>query len=564
MMYDIETGFDPSIMQAFRQGKAKDVLKDTIYGFREHSTDKDFHFLIGLCMLQMGYYEEALAAFRKSQSNDQTGSRRADVFAAYVLLMAQKDDVAKETLSRIPLDNLTPSETVAIMSIKSSLGMDMKRELHHIIAESDFASEADRLALSTFAFKYAGMNREASETARAMSLSVFKDIPSYLYVAEEIYKLHMENEADELLGHVHAKATELSGEDFLAFIKSCYACSYYSRLDWDCRRLIWEVARKDIPEHHNEVWAEAVARLHCMEFERLSSKGKKRKAHSLIAKMRRLPETEQVLLYLVTYDIARFDEADKPRLKEMMEKLIGFNQTNLRYRKLYCDFLRVTGYLSLSDDVAKATVSMRKKQEADEFTLVKAFHSFYMPRPCMMTGMPVHGKDDGGGCPVCFGAGEHPIVRAIGFGHTPSNIFTDNMESHIIEPNEAMLRDLVRWQPMNVASPLIARYLHTLGAYMSSRAYPDVLVPGQTYIYLSLKPQAKERLLSEGYSLLQIDPYEVAMDVKGIEDADGKEISDNTLPLSAKDFTVEIIHAISSQEDLDAPLPFPEPESYSG
>ena len=109
---------------------------------------------------------------------------------------------------------------------------------------------------------------------------------------------------------------------------------------------------------------------------------------------------------------------------------------------------------------------------------------------------------------------------------------------------------------MNVPSTIVGKYLHSLGAYMSANDYPDVLVPGQTYIFIQMKTETYKRLAKEGYSLSQIDPLWVATNVTRkrkeltIFSDEDKEFSDDAIPVTANDFIVEVIHAISSENDL--------------
>ena len=99
-----------------------------------------------------------------------------------------------------------------------------------------------------------------------------------------------------------------------------------------------------------------------------------------------------------------------------------------------------------------------------------------------------------------------PIIKTIAFGHSPNEIFTDEMIKRRIEVNEKTLKEIVNWQPMNVPSKLVGNYLHSLGAYTTTHDFPKVLVPGQTYIFIQLKTESYKRLAKQGFSLEQIDP----------------------------------------------------------
>lgn len=545
-----DKSYSPEIMQAFADNRAKDILQKYIYDYREHAHDSSFHFLVGMALMHMGYYEEAHVAFMRTQKEETTASHRGDVFDSLVMLMAQRDNEAKEKLATIPLSELTTKEIIAVMSIKNKLELPMAEELDAVL-NAPFNTEADRLVMSLLAFKYAFFEKAASIMAKSINETLFKDFATFLYVVKEIYKLHMVDEADDLLRNVNVRLISNDPQKFKEYIRTCYACGYYTRMDANRRMSLLGHARKRHSEGTDADWEEILSILFCMEYDRREKSCPSKKG-KIVKKMKRLRDkSEQVLLYISTYDFEHYSAEKALEVKENLERLISLNQTNLRYRKLYCDLLTVMGHLRLADEVTKATVAMRKKQEADEFALISTFRSFYMPKVCMLSGMPVHEHDNGEDCPICFGSGSQPIIRSIGAGHSPSSIFTDNLESHVIEPNEAMLKDLVNWQPMNIASPIVGKYLLSLGAYMSTRKYPDVLVPGQTYLYLSLKSEAERRLLKEGYSLLQVDPFAVVNANKGATPTTaGKSLK--TIPVSAKDFVLEIIHAISPEGELNS------------
>lgn len=566
-MYPITNSatYPPEVIKAFQEGRAKDILNKYLYSFRSHTEDEAFHVLMGLCMYKMGYYEEAHAAFVKAQKVAPEGSHKGDVLDALVMLMAQREEEATEKLKNIPLKELNINEVITVMSIKNKLGLPMEDELL-IAVQHVFPTKADCMVMGVFAYKYAFGESElfedmASVCANELYPYMFQDFKTYLYAVTEIYKLHMQDEADTLLARVPIEDTNDNEADmFLDYIKTCYACGYYNRMTDEQRKVLFNIAGRRHRKAVREKWRENLSRLYCMEYDRIEKTDKEQEKMALIRKMKSLhTKSEQVLLYISTYDFEHFQQEKWDKIRHNVEKLITLNQTNIRYRKLYCDLLKVMGFLRQSDEVALATIDMRKKEEYEEFSLVSSFRSFYIPKTCMMKYMPVHEHDDGKDCPICFGSGSHPIIRAIGTGYYDSPIFTENFEKKVIQPNEAMLKDLVNWQPMNVSSPIVGKFLLSQGAYISPREYPDVLVPGQTYLYLSLKPEAEQRLKAEGYSRLQIDPFLVAADPT-VDGGEGKEITD--IPVSADDFNLEIVHAISPQHELDNAPSMPMPEQY--
>ena len=501
-------------------------------------------------MLRMGYLHEAFIAFEKSGQCG--GGRKADVFSAYALFSAQRDNEAVERLLDISPFEMTPAETVAAMSLRCSLGLPVKEELHRVM-EAEYSCDADRLVMSIFAYCYANDKEKAVSEVSCLEPDMFKDYHTYLMVSGEIYKLGLTEASDGLL----ASPPSSEPQKFMDYLNAAYATGYYSRLDDSGRAALWQVPEAFIAEKKGpkRKWRKCLASLCCMEYDRAEAGSDESLMKKMYDQLASFPEEEKETLYLAAYSLRHFEEADKSLLKKRLERLVKISQNNVRYRKMYSDFLRAMGLLKASDDVARATVALRRKEEKDEFRLLQAFHNFYCPDICMLSSGENSDEHRRKNCPVCFGSGFQPIIRSIGFGHSPADIFTENMEKRFIEANEDMLKRLFDWQPMNVSSPIVNRYLHSLGAYMSSRPYPDVLVPGQTYIYLQMKTSAYKRLASEGYSLTQIDPLLSAMNAAhprkelSIFSENGRELSaGDTLPVSAEDFVIEIIHAISPQD----------------
>ena len=369
-------------MQAFREGRAKDILSKYLYDYRNQTENENFHFLIGLCMYQLGYYEEAHIAFRRSQKEAKTESRRGDIFDALVLLMAQKDEEAAAVLAGISLADMTVNEIVTAMVIKNKLRLPVAEEYQRVI-NSEFQCDGDRLIMYLFAAKYADHETEATELAKGLTADLFQDFQTYMYVVEEVYKLHMVAETDYLLDEIEPEEFADDAARFGAYINTCYAVGYYNRTSEPRRvELLGNVARR-YKASPNE-WHGNISKLYCMEYDRLEQQAPYKKG-DIVEMMRSLDDkTEQVLLYITTYDIEHFDTGIAEQVRQNLEKLITSDQTNRRYRKLYCDLLIIMGCLHQADEVTKATLNMRKREENEEFSLLYSFHSFYMPQSCML------------------------------------------------------------------------------------------------------------------------------------------------------------------------------------
>lgn len=544
--------YSKEIQEAFQLGKALTVFKRYIYGFRDNARNPDFHFLIGMCMLYTGHYNEARTAFTRALKDGAGDNAR--VFLSYTCYRAQHDEEARGAALAIDAGKLSPATALALMAIKSSYGMPVNVELSRVI-DGDYPSDADRYTAEVIAYKYAKMEEDALFAIEKLEPSIFNSMSSFSFVVKDMYRLGFKDKAGVLLNKVVPDV--LTPEDLLKYIKTSYAISAF--FDEDEVAHIFGIIQRQKEEtgdngrrKYKELWKECKIRLLSQMVEWKKREGKD--VSDEIARIRQYKtDFEQKYLCLAEYALSHYDEADKAELKDDIERLIKIDQENLYYRKLYYEFLCNHGFLKQADEVAKATLQLKKRKEKEEHELIHKFWSFYEDRPCLLTGYPVHKEHDGKFCPLCFGSGKRPIVKMISFGHSMNPIYTDNMESHVILPNESLLRDMVTWQPMDVESPLVSRYLHSLGAYMADDKVVDVLTAGETYIFITLKEEAKERLKKEGYSLWQVDPVEAYSFAKNSNvsgwSKDGREYANDAL--SANDFIVEVIHAISGSEELE-------------
>lgn len=532
----------------FKDKTPEEVLYKYIYDYRDNVYNSDYHFIIGLALLKMGYLQEANIAFSKAIENDSTNMRN-HIFYLVSLVEAQKYTEAIEYLKNINIKKLNLSELVVLMEIKERLGLPNFKELQ--LAEK-IANESniDDKILMIFAYSFAGEKENAQQAITIINPQEIKDFDSFIYITKEIYKL---KNIDKPFIYSFVNRFDLKRvreKDFVSYLKMLFGIQYYQSLPREERKNITKTIYRrfgrnkeilsqinamnyDIAELENNLLEKEVA---ISNFNKINNKNK---------------NIEQTILYLVMNSFKKFESANKKILKKRIEKLISLDQENIKYRKYYFEFLRHLGLLEQAKVLSEATLEMKKQKEKREFELIKKFHDYYDSQFCLFYENPKHEKET---CPLCFGTGYKPIIKTIAFGHSPQEIFTDNMEKRIIEVDENTLKEIVCWQPMNIPSPIVGSYLRSLGAYSTSHEFPDVLVQGQTYIFLKLKTEAYERLAGEGYSLEQIDPLaKVFMGINKINFAKGNKLfsqEDKTLQsniVSANDFVLEIIHAIGKE-----------------
>ena len=558
--------YDAKVLSMLKENKVNELLNQQLYNYRDKVEDASFHFLIGMCWLKKGMYHEAFIAFEKAQSLMGSKSYKGEIFKALTLYYAQKDQEAQTILGNIPLKELSVYEKLAFMSLSNSYGVDCSELLDDVL-NADYPSEADKIVMSVFAFVYSKHGNKANALALKLKPQMFKNMEAYLNTISELYKIRMRRFTIKKLIENVCKASvlaKLTSDEFMMLLKLISATKLnelviYTHLETaiqtriNCEKGNAQSSWQDV---YTQFWSVALSMAESIPDEHWKA--------NILSKVKKAKyKNEQALLILVTEEMKNVSEgkANIPSLKKRIEKLISFDQHNIHYRKIYADLAMLLGKHDAADEIAKATIAMRKTEETAEYELLRAFYNFYGHSLCMFHDKEGHikafndldEKFDGEKCPWCFNSGYTPIIKTIGFAHSPASIFTEGtVEKKRIEVDEQTLQKMVDWCPMNVPSPLLNRYLHKLGAYMSPYDYPDVLVSGQTYIFIQLKTEAYKRLAQEGYSLSQIDPVWVASNSAKsarkelqIFSKEDKDIPADVYPITAKDLVVDVIHVVN-------------------
>ena len=120
--------FNHDDYKKFKNKTPEEVLYKYIYDYRDNAYNADYHFVIGLALLKMGYLQEANIAFSKAIENDSINMRN-HIFYLVSLVEAQKYTEAIEYLKNINIKKLNLSELVVLLEIKERLGLPNFKEL---------------------------------------------------------------------------------------------------------------------------------------------------------------------------------------------------------------------------------------------------------------------------------------------------------------------------------------------------------------------------------------------------------------------------------------------------
>jgi len=119
--------FDIEIINLFKENKPEEVLKQYIYQYRDKVEDHNYHFLIGICMLKLGFLHEAFTAFSKAV--DKKSSERNKLFKTFTLIQAQRFEQAIEERKKLIPTEMTISELTVLIQIDHSLNLSQNISL---------------------------------------------------------------------------------------------------------------------------------------------------------------------------------------------------------------------------------------------------------------------------------------------------------------------------------------------------------------------------------------------------------------------------------------------------
>ena len=536
--------FDKKIQEEFKNKQPIEILEKYLYKYRENLHNDNFHFLIGLCFLKMGYLREAKIAFEKA-INENPDNIRNKIFLSNTFVQAQHYKEAEELVKSLDNKSMTASELLAYMEVKLYLNQSIDEEKELVLNDTK-EKPIDKKIFSVFAYAFCEDFEKANSLAGEIQFKELANATTFFLLMEEFYKLKISKEVIIKLFNqfVDNYMPKVNQAELSVFLKSAFGCEYLE----NCEKLNYIF---NFIKHKYKKNIELLSQILILKYDLAEKKNNSKEMAEAIKSLNALKKkNEQVLLCLVTDSFKNFANADKNKLKKQIEELIKKDQQNEKYRKLYFDLLVKSQQLKEAETLTRATITMTTRKEKRVFDIIHSFYSFYHLKKCLFIENPKHDEN----CPLCFGTTYMPIIKTMMFAHNPRQIYTEDKVSKVIEVNEQTLKAIVDWQPMNIPSQIVGTYLQSLGAYETRHNIPDVLVPGQTYIFLKMKTETYKRLAKEGYSLEQIDPYVTISQgiqrqnmskVNEIFNKDGKQIDINNLPVSADDFVLEIIYAKS-------------------
>lgn len=487
---------------------------------------------MGRCMLKMGQLEEAHTAFdlaKKLAPNEQSPR----LFQAICLTCAQRYEEAKKEIEKLVLSEMTGAELVSLMDVQDRLDAGNAEAILEVLSTLNDSLENKMFII--YGLLFSGKKKQAEVALKDVIPDNFlhEDMSrAFFSFLADMYKMGISiNFLISLLKCI--KIDSLSSDEMFEYLKVWNGTHAFEKITkFERQNLIKSIASLF-----------AAGRTLSMAYGMLWKTSKDNDAWE---KLKELAEkgNEHALLLVVEEQMKNNILKEPVALRNNLQKLVQLDQQNMLYRKYLYEFLVQAGDLQNANVVNQSSMQIRMQQETKRFHLIEQFRKFYhMERTCPIC----HGKESEN-CPLCMGTGYMPIIRTIAFNSSPNRVLCEHPEiKYATAESESEIQAILNWQPMNVPSHLAGRYFLEKGAYSSAVPFPDVLVPGQTYVFFKLRGAALKRLAKEGYSLAQIDPLlPVLMSYKKMRlrlsfDEEGKKIKGTEL--TADDFDIEITRA---------------------
>lgn len=484
-------------------------------------------------MLKMGQLHEAYTAFQRAEA-EAPESQTMKLFSAISLASARRYEEAKEKAGSLVVGRLSASELVTLMDVWRRLGKDASPMLDYLSVLDD--TDEKRMFLvygNLLADNVSGAESLFQEYVKRGFGEISKRREFFMFLAD-LCKLDFKRS----LVCEALKKSGIKGLDHDVAMEALRT--------WNGSKAFASLTKKEQIRFAQEgqeafIGDEDVRAMLCGML--WKAQKKKTELESLVELAKE--KNEHALLLVVEHQMENFADVKAGDLLANLKELVQLDQENMLYRKHLYDFLLQIGDVNGAGVVNRASMQVRIRQETKRIHLIEQFRRLYgMEREC--PACHGNGKED---CPLCMGTGCMPFIRTVAFNTSPNQVLCEHPETKYAETaSDDEIHEIFDWQPMNVPSQIAGEYLVHAGAYPSDVPFPDVLVPGQTYIFLKLKESAYKRLAEEGYSIAQIDPLlSVLMSYKKMRfkmefSQTGKEIAGKKI-LSASDFELEITRA---------------------
>ena len=536
----------PIAKSLFKTTTPEKVLKKNLYDFRQKVNDAEFHFVIGVAMLQLGYLWEACTAFKRSR--DIGDFQKSQLFLCIALMHAERYDECRQEAEKINWTSLDASQLSVYIDVLERVGKPAGNIIRYFEAKHALSTELqDRMVVALF------------RIAHKMPVNL-AEFNKGEFFSEEDYFMFLDDchtagaKSEDIMPLLSAvDVTRMNVEPLVKVLvstRSFLAMTPEQREEW-LKKLPFSDDDLGIRSHISSV-------IYDVEEYFENDDAMAEKFDELLDFYNKGAREKSAMLTIAAHFLKHFPKDHQKEnldlIAQIMTKLVDMDSENMLFRKNLHELLLRTGNYADAELLGRESLAVRRRQDKEINDLLRAFHRFYGNVPC-----PLDGDDN---CPLCFGSNERPYFKTICANVSPREVYAEKVTSQVITiDDEPTMKAFFDWQPMHIASPIIASYFHSLGTYLTKRDFPDVLVEGETYIFVRLKKEALARLVNEGYSLSQIDPM-----LNVLFPADKPKILRNVSKeeketdykgiVSAKDFTIEIVRAISpdpvTQKSVDA------------
>ncbi len=530
------TSFSQSL---FRIKNPEQILKKNLYDYRKRVNDEDFHFTLGIALLQMGFLYEAYLAFSKAV--EKGDNPRNILFQCVTLMNAERYDECKTLARRCPWTEFNVSQLSVYIEILERLGKDTKNIEAFFRNRFRHSNEIEERIV--YALYYAKKDKEkAGKLIHSILPEHFASEEDYYFFLSDCYTAGM---PAEFLKDILKERT-VRKISLIPLLNAFMATDSFLAMS-DIELDVWiSKVRIELPEQELGLWS----RVWGVLYEIYERKGLKAKQDELFLTIDRLykqgARDETGMLAIVIHLLRNFNAKNAEKIRNILSELIERDNDNMLFRKYLYELMLECGHLNEAEKLNADSINIRRLKDKEIFSLLSSFRHYYGQSPC-----PLISDDEK--CPLCLGTKERPEFKIVCANVSPREIYTAKYISQTISiKDEETMKKVFDWQPVHVASPIVGEYLKSLGAYQTRRDFPDVLVEGETYVFIRFRKEAIDRLIHDGYSINQIEPlFSVIYPSRKPDLLHGASMIDKETNykgiVSANDFILEIIRAVSPE-----------------
>ena len=356
MIFDVET------INLFRDNKPEEVLKQNIYQYRDKVDDDNYHFLIGVCMLKLGFLHEAFVAFSKAISKNP--SERNKLFKIFTLIQAQRFNQAVEERKTLVPNNMTISELTVLAQIDQSLNLSQNiSTLLPLLDEKKTGGVEDEMMLAITNLLLANQvnYRKAIKYAKEVDSTRFENIEDYFTFIEELCKKGIKNKDRDSFFNKWMKNNKFTKDNTLTVLKAMASTKYFFELSAAERnRLTLKITNQF--EKNDEI----LVQYYTMLYDLYEAQKDMQWMNNIAERMEEIEKRKhntKSLLILVLQQFKLFGTTDKNLLLQRLNQLILDDKENMFYRKLYFEFCTQLGRSNEAMEINKSSILLQQKKE---------------------------------------------------------------------------------------------------------------------------------------------------------------------------------------------------------